>query len=415
MNVVITNTAALNTGDAAILIATVDILRQTVDPNLDVTVHDQQPDEVRPYYPDFEFHPLLFDQIGAGGRKRAVLALLLAAALWHSPFRRACRRALPPQLGATLDRFAAADLIVSAGGTYLVPHYRILPKLLDLLVAIALRRPFVLFTQSLGPFLHVRRGWLLRAVLRRARVVLVRDKRSYHHLTEFGVPAERIAACADAAFALAPEDVDRRAAGVAPQELRQVAISVRDWPHFTQDREEGMAVYHAAVAALVQHVVERYRADVTFLSTCQGVGAYWTDDSSVAETIVTCLPKEIRRSVHVDRRFHTPRVLLECYGKFDLVVATRMHAAILALCAGVPVLPIAYEFKTTELFAGLGLGDFVQHIDTITGERLCQVFDRFVAARPAIREGLAVQIAGARRSALSAGWHTVDALRKERP
>ena len=42
---------------------------------------------------------------------------------------------------------------------------------------------------------------------------------------------------------------------------------------------------------------------------------------------------------------------------FDFVVATRMHMMILSLCVGTPVLPIAYEFKTKELAARLGIAD----------------------------------------------------------
>jgi len=411
MKVVITNTATLNTGDAAILIATVEILRQAVGPELGVVIHDHQPEDARRYYPYFDFHPLLFDLLGEDngkwGRKLSMLKVLLAAALWRSPFRRLARGLVSEPVCASLDRLAAADLIMSGGGTYLVPHYRIFPKLFELLVASALRRPYVLFTQSLGPFHGHSRGWLLRGVLKRARAILVRDSRSFHHLTEFGVPADRVVACADAVFALSPENSVFAGNGPIP---RRVAISVREWPYFPTNREDGMASYREAVAALTRHIVERYGAEVTFLSTCQGMGEYWTDDSRVAKSIAAHLPEDVRSHVEVDSGFHSPRVLLDRYREFDLVVATRMHAAILSLCAGVPVMPVAYEFKTTELFSSLGLGEFVQQIDTITGERLCRSFDRFVTERPAIQTTLAERIAEARRSALSAGRYVTGAL-----
>ena len=68
---------------------------------------------------------------------------------------------------------------------------------------------------------------------------------------------------------------------------------------------------------------------------------------------VATLPDEIRARVRVDGDFHTPDELLELLRDFDWVVATRMHLAILTLGVGTPVLPIAYEFKTTELFKSL--------------------------------------------------------------
>lgn len=415
MKIVITNTAALNTGDAAILFATIDILRQVAGPHLDVAVCDQHAPAARRYYADLDFQPLFFDQIAvwAGTRwtKGAILLVLAAATVWRcSPLRWLCRRFLPTPLCANLDRFAAAELVISAGGTYLVPHYRIFPKIIDLLVAVALRRPFVLFTQSLGPFPR-RRAWLLRYVLSRARLILVRDARSRRHLLDFGVPADHIAECADSAFALAPKRLSRSTGGQsAAERTLRVAISVRDWPHFADTPDERMAGYLDAVAALVRRLVEQRDAEVAFLSTCQGVSEYWTNDSRVAEAVVARLPAETAKRVRVDRDFHTPQALMALYGDFDIVVATRMHAAILALCAGVPVLPLAYEFKTEELFVGLGLGDYVQPIDTLSGEGLCRTFDRLLRARATLRQSLPARIAEARRSAFAAGSYVFCAL-----
>ena len=88
---------------------------------------------------------------------------------------------------------------------------------------------------------------------------------------------------------------------------------------------------------------------------------------------------------------------------FDLSVATRMHAGILALIAGTPVLPIAYEFKTHELFARLGMAEWVQDIESVTGASLRSALDGFVEALPSLEgplfEGVAREQALAREGA----------------
>jgi colanic acid/amylovoran biosynthesis protein len=304
-------------------------------------------------------------------------------------------------------------MIVSAGGTYLVPHYRIFPKLLDLLVARAVRRPLVLFTQSLGPFTGPRRG-LLHFVLRSAQAILVRDARSYRHLLDYGIRSDRIAECADAAFALAkPEAAKPNSARGSPMvdgRKHRIAISVRDWPHIGTDASEGMAHYLSAVAGTVRWLIERGDVEVTFLSTCQGVTEYWTDDSSVAESVVAQLPLHIGQKIRIDRDFHDPKALIEKLTTFDLVIATRMHVAILALGAGVPVLPIAYEFKTVELFKRLGLGDLVHDIETVTGEGLCAAIDNFFKDRLDLRARLTPSVERERHSAFSAGRYIRDAM-----
>ena len=159
----------------------------------------------------------------------------------------------------------------------------------------------------------------------------------------------------------------------------RIAISVRDWPHM--GAKGGMTAYFDAVAALIDDLVVHHGAEITFLSTCQGVGSYWTDDSATAETLVEHLDESVRGAVRIDREFHTPSQLVSMLGNFDAVIATRMHVAILALLAGTPVLPIAYEFKTVELFAKLGLDGLVQDIETITPEGLTAACDHFLSVQ----------------------------------
>jgi colanic acid/amylovoran biosynthesis protein len=72
-----------------------------------------------------------------------------------------------------------------------------------------------------------------------------------------------------------------------------------------------------------------------------------------------------------------------------------MHMAILSLCSGTPVLPIAYEFKTLELFRRLGLGDLVSDIEAVGADVFPSLLDRFIAAlserQPALMEAVLEQ------------------------
>lgn len=412
MKVIVTNIATLNTGDAAILLATLDMLREAFGPDLEVTVYDSQAGAAARYYPGIDFRATLFDRlaawVGEGRALKPAVALTLAAArLWPSAPGRALAALLPKDVREVLEDFARANLVVSSGGTYLVPHYWLLPKLLDLLVAHQLRRPMVLFTQSLGPF-DGRWRWLVRRVLGDVRLALVRDEPSRRHLAELGLPAARIAQCDDAAFALAT-GCRRQAAVPAGRPLR-VAASVRDWPHFDGRGSGGMDGYLNAVAQAVDRLVRENGAEVVFMSTCQGMPEYWTDDAIVADEVVKLLAPDVRSKVHVDRQFRQPRALVAKLGEFDVVLATRMHAAILALCAGVPVVPIAYEFKTVELFRRLGLADYVQTIENVSGESLSAVIDRVIAEQEELSRRLPEAVAAACRSAFEAAGHLKRAV-----
>lgn len=413
--IVISNAIALNGGDAAILHATIRILRASTD-ELSVTVYDMSARASSRYYGELSIRPVIYDQLaewsGDAGRwrKRAAKAFVLfAAACWRTPLRPLVARRLPERLRRTLSDYAEADVVVSSGGTYLVPHYNIMSKLYDFAVTLLLGRPLVLFTQSLGPFPKSRRRFLTRLILRRATLILVRDERSLSSLLQLGVPRDRVHVRADSAFALAPRSMTPRS--LPARRPWRVAISVRDWPHFrTRSATSGMTDYLDSIAGLSQYLVETGQAEVTFLSTCQGTPEYWTDDSRTAELIMARLPPPLRGRVAINRDFHTPGQLMEEFGRFDLVIATRLHGAILALCAGTPVIPIAYEFKTTELFTLLGLGSAVLDVESITPQRLIEAVEVGARLWTTRADEIWSMVGRQRTSALDAGMLVSERL-----
>ncbi len=414
MKAVITNSVPLNTGDAAILRATIAILRSAYqERDLEVVVYGEQTDIAGRLYPDLAFRRSLHGQVAewwGWGDKLAAVALLAIA--WASRFGwgRRLTGLLPEGLRAGIEEYRTADMVVSSGGTYLVPHYRLAPKLFDFALALALGRPLILFTQSLGPFVGARQRWVLRLLLSRATLILVRDERSLGHLRNLGVPAGRVRLCADAAFALASPPGEGRRRAPSSNGLR-IAVSVRDWPHFTNVRSrQGMAQFTDAMVKLVQMLVDKFGAEVTFLSTCQGIEEYWTDDSRLARAIEDRLTGTARSRVRVDARFHTPEALRDRYAGFDVVVATRMHAAILALCAGTPVMALAYEFKTAELFGRLGFAGMVPSIEGIDGSTLCATFRKVLLRWQVCGDEIWEKVATEERASRSAGGHVRAAL-----
>jgi polysaccharide pyruvyl transferase WcaK-like protein len=71
----------------------------------------------------------------------------------------------------------------------------------------------------------------------------------------------------------------------------------------------------------------------------------------------------------------------------DLFVATRMHSAILALNAGVPVVGVAYEEKMRGLLETFDLGDLV--VDVESPERIVDVVRSGYARRADLRQVIA--------------------------
>lgn len=431
MKVVITNTVLLNGGDAAILIAIMRHVRSVFGEDTEIVVADTQPELASAYYPEFEIITPLY--VHAFPPRREVRFQKVHGAMrfarWYSSLPRLYAAAFALGNGRvrsarllttrgeweTLRHYADADVIVSTGGTYLVENYWLAPRVFDFRIALLLGKPLVLYTQSMGPFETPYARRTLRGIFRNAALILLRDEASLQHVHDLCQPSEvnaRLAA--DAVFSLADPAVLARSGPLQlPERGFKVGMSVRRWPFFkTMSEAEGMEAYKTAVAGAVEALVRRHDASITFVSTCQGAAGYAYDDSEVARAIVDRLPSDVADRVAVDSGFHRPEELIRMLSDFDLIVATRMHMAILGLAAGVPVLPIAYEFKTQALFDRLGIGDLVCDIEAVSGGRLADMLALFVAELPAFREELFTKVEEERRRADSAAeclefvWHT---------
>jgi colanic acid/amylovoran biosynthesis protein WcaK/AmsJ len=423
VRIVLANAVTLNGGDAAIAIAALQVFEQAF-PGATVQIVDSQSDVARRLYTHLSFVPGLAALLPRGKRAALSMARLLAAArlyrqLGPAVARRLCRRVCSDAELSTLDAYAQADLIVSTGGTYLVEHYGLRTRRFELEVCVQLGKPLVFLTQSLGPFAKPINRLYFRRLFNLTPLALLRDKRSEQNLRDIGVTSPRLCVVPDVVFALADPEVLRAAAerSAFREATPRIAVSVRAWGHFSGgESERGMVAYKAAIAAVVEHLVSKYQADVTFLSTCQGVPEYAHDDSRTAHEIHATLSPAARARSRVDAGFHTPEQLMSKLRTFDAVVATRMHMAILSLISGTPVVPIAYEFKTRELFNELGQGDLVVAIEDTTAERLIAATERlFERIRtPEARRALFASVERARQGALSAADRLAEVLRDRR-
>lgn len=385
MKILLTNVVMLNGGDAAIVFGMREAIRAAFGADVEIKVHASRPDILAPLYPELTIleTPGLYasrfpQQRYMGGLIRGLRQSQLRMA---SAVLRWGRRVPPPLLPdrsirRALEEYATADLIVSAGGTYLRDDYGMVSNIADYRAVLALGKPLAFFTQSIGPFRNPSPAHPLRPIFDRSICVLLRDERSAEYLRAMQVRGPAVSVVPDAAFALGDEATlaSIAAAPIAERPLR-VAISVREWRHFeTCSNEEGMKRYEAAIAGLVKHLLSIGAAEIVFISTCQGIAAY-DDDSLLAEKIVRNAGLGGDHRVKVSHDFVRFDRLRQVLTEFDLAVCTRLHVAILCLLGGVPVVPIAYEFKTRELIHAVGMSEYVVDMEAVTPDRLINAVD----------------------------------------
>lgn len=364
IKVVITNIVALNPGDAAILRGTIQILRARYGTGTEILVYDRRAAVAQRLYPWAHFRQALYPAAAWPALRRLLTGTghehwadrihyarhALAVILRKKGFCRFARCLVTSEEAKVLADYQSADLILSAGGTYLTENYSLLPAIRDLRLSRLSGTPYGFFTQSLGPFHRPQNRAAFRSLFRQASIILLRDERSKLHVCDLGLSDRNIAIVPDAAFVLRPSEPLRSACTTPLPPAPRVAISVRELRHFAEERTD---LYHRCLCAMVEHAVTAYNARITFLSTCQGIPEYWTDDSWVAALVTQRLSRSLQSHVTIDRTFREPTEFISALHAYDAVIATRMHAAILSICSQTATAAIGYEFKLEELYKNI--------------------------------------------------------------
>ncbi|MCK6068100.1 MULTISPECIES: polysaccharide pyruvyl transferase family protein [Microbacterium] len=351
MKVAVLNTVLSNTGDAAIYESIVHALVQSgLTTPSDVVAFDSAADRTAPLYPEWQIlqqpsrssHPVRLVRAIASRLRGGLLGLL-------SRFPRATGVLLRLAPGTTFVRalrsIAAADLVVSSGGTYLVDHYDFGHRVAEIAFAKSRGKVVYLWTQSLGPFATPPARAAACALIPLVDGVFFRDPRSEQAWKAVGSLPARTEVCPDSVFSLYEADTgarDRR------RERPIALLSVREWATPVLGESFSFTRYSAAMRAVARGLDERGWRCIA-VSTCQGVEGYTIDDSATARNMFQGL------SVEINSGFHTPGELMKLIRSADLVIATRMHMAIMSLISSTPVLALAYETKTLELFKSLAM------------------------------------------------------------
>lgn len=302
----------------------------------------------------------------------------------------------PHQHSDAVERFYGwADMVISTPGGFLHDHYDISATLRGFELALRLRKPLVLFAQSMGPFNNSETRCRVADVLQRASLVAVRDSLSLRHVAACGVTGDHVISVPDAAFIWRKATRSLYVAKSGP--ARRAALCFREWPH--RDRQAAIDTIKKA-RRLVEHLDARGFEEFVFVSTCQGIAGY-VDDSELAVRLVEGLPPSLRGRCIVDRERHHPEDLIRILSGCDVMFSMRLHGCLLAMLGGTPAMGLAYEPKTPEIFRQLGLKKYqVPFTSYATRWRECAtgLLDDLDAVREALPATLDRMSAGAYRA-----------------
>jgi colanic acid/amylovoran biosynthesis protein len=236
--------------------------------------------------------------------------------------------------------------------------------------------PLVMSPQTIGPF---SRGWakfLAGVMMRRAEVVIARDKLSSEYLAQFnlGSPLEATDVAFRLPYAKRPSFAGTKThVGVNVSGLlynggygRSNDFGLKsDYKDFSRRLLKNIAADPNNQLHLIGHVnSERFEVE---------------DDYRVAQKLGLDFPGAI-----VAPRFANPSEAKSYISNLSFFCGARMHACIAAFSSGVPVVPIAYSRKFIGLFGTLGYSHVVD-CKTQSADEMINLIMQGLANRAALK------------------------------
>lgn len=305
----------------------------------------------------------------------------------------------------SLGPFRWADVCVSAGGGYLyddgsrTARLNTLRRLLPLRAARSVGVPMVMFSQSIGPFRSSAWRSIVARELLRARLVIAREELSVSVCRSMGVNAEL---CDDVAFAVEPGAAPPGAPEVPRGTVGVTVMSALPGVDAAGQRRYADALRDGLVAAF--GAAPRPIAVISQVSAHAG-----DDDVKEGQRLSAALLEAGLQARFVDLGDATDEQVSAFYGRLDLVVASRLHSGILALCAGTPIVALAYLPKTDGVLARLGMERWVLPTSGLESARLASILGAALADADALRDEIGARLPALRASARRAVDLTLDA------
>lgn len=312
--------------------------------------------------------------------------LLLATLIWAIVFRvTKLRLYLPSELKGVIDTYVQSDLIVAVGGGYIRSRKGIMqawniPLILHpLLLSHILGKRTVLYSQSVGPFVHALEPVMVAFVLKKMSLILLREDTSKKLLADLDVK-KNVVRAVDSGFLLkSAGNVPIRKLYNIPAKKLVVGVTVRAWlPGNSQTR------YEQAVAEALDAVIDKHNAYVLFIP--QVTADKGDDDRIVSRRVHDYMQHTSSAYVIEDEPDH--HRIKSIYDKLDVLLGTRFHSVIFSLTSFVPVVAIEYEHKTSGIMHDLGLDAWAIKIEDVTAPRLSSMLSKLIAEKTTYKKQL---------------------------
>ena len=286
-----------------------------------------------------------------------------------------------------LSRMARSDVVVSCSDENFKETASMLPlniywaitwwsmlfeRMIEVTVAKYLRKPLVMFPNSVGPF-RTRLGLLMsKLALNNFDAIIVRDSVSFNSMKKLGV-VPGMTLTSDAALLFS---ADSR---VPVRKFSSPSVGVSIGVYSQSLSEKDFEKFLSENAKALDRIVELYDFDVCFFP--HFLTGFENDDFEVSNIVKGKMKNSDRARVFKIDSLDEFKLCLE---QMELLISSKMHPMVLATSGYVPTVCIAYDHKQTGFLRDLGLTEYLIDLKDVDSEAIVSRVGKVIENRAEI-------------------------------
>jgi colanic acid/amylovoran biosynthesis protein len=300
---------------------------------------------------------------------------------------------LPEKQQTLMQKFVTADVVIGVGGGYLRGQNKGIGSLLyvslvlhPLWISRILRKPFIAYSQSIGPFSNKLEESLIAWSLNTcATTVMAREDISTQLLERIGVKVKTVRSI-DSGFGFESQvaPIDLRKQLSIPDKLLLVGVTAK---RYAKAREQER--YERELAASLDKIQSKHPVYIIFIP--QVTAAFNNDDDRLVHTRIHSYMNS-DSNIHLVDADLTHHEIKRYYENLDFLIGTRFHSVIFALTSRVPSIAIEYEHKTSGIMKDLNLEQWVVPFKDVNSKDMPELFSKLSRQKDSYREYLKKQM-----------------------
>lgn len=261
------------------------------------------------------------------------------------------------------------DCVIDLSGDTISDDYGKLTSfglLYDILIYKCLKKPYIIYAQSLGPFTNILTRIVAKLSFKLTDLIIVREKITGSYLEDLGINDYCMGA--DPAFLLPSKERNLKNMIGKDFSSEKPIIGINMSQHIYDLLGNKATKYIDIHVQLIEFLIKNFNVNVLLIPHVLSEGF---DDLTIAKKVYSKIKN--RDSLYIIEGNYTPEEIKSVIGKCDLFIGARMHATIASTSMFVPTVGIAYSHKMHGIIGEmLGLKDYIIDIKDLSSEILIE-------------------------------------------